>query len=150
MSVSNTGNVRISTISLTSTTWAQFNCGSGTGSIALLNPGDTTYCTANYTMNQTAYENAATAATVAGSMSTTIRASSTSLTASGGQVDAIVNIPTGYTASVLVSIDSCTLPTAAPGMLGGMPFSVPVVLLAHTEQCHCCRDTRTSGCTCPL
>jgi hypothetical protein len=47
-------------------------------------------------------------------MSTNITAASTSLTASSGQVDATVNIPTAYTASVAVSIDSCTLPSA-PG-----------------------------------
>jgi hypothetical protein len=128
MSVSNTGNVRISTISLSSTTWAQFNCASGTGSIALLNPGDTTSCTANYTMGQTAYENAATAATVSGSMSTTITAASASLTAS---VDATVDIPTSYTASVLVSIDSCTLPAAASGVLGGTVVPGPSGFCCH-------------------
>lgn len=118
ISLSNTGNMRINAINLTSTTWANFDCGSGTGIITLLNPGAITYCTANYTLDQTAYEAAA-----SGSMSTTITAASASLTASSGQVEATVNIPTAYTASVVVSIDSCTLPTS-PGECGSEPSSV--------------------------
>lgn len=117
VSVANTGNTRLQSITLTSATWTAIKCGgSGTGTIALLNPGDTLYCSANYTMTQSSYEGASTSSAATDSLSTTITAASANLTAQGGQVDLTVGVPTAYTAAMVVTIDSCSLPSDASGV----------------------------------
>jgi hypothetical protein len=111
--VSNTGNVRVSNITLTSDEWTGINCtGSGAANISLLNPGGTALCTASYTFTQTVFENAAASTTAAGSLATSIIATATGTTAPAA-VTANIAIPTAYSAAAVVHIDSCTIPATA-------------------------------------
>jgi hypothetical protein len=115
------GNTRLRNTSLASTQWTGFNCAiSDTNLISLLEPTSSTECTAMYTFDQATYEGAAADAN-SGSLATEINALSyaqnatLSYTVEPATGAEAVAIPTTYSASMSITIVSCTTLAARKG-----------------------------------
>lgn len=111
ITVSNTGNTRISNITLSSSNWTNITCAcSASENITQLVPGESQQCTANITFTQDLFEAVAVGAS-SGRLATQLTAAAAG-SPSVGNITALLDVMTQYAASVEVNIDSCTVPDA--------------------------------------
>lgn len=141
--MSNTGNTRVSSITLTSAStaaWTGFTC-TGGHPIASIAPGITVHCSATFAFDQATYEGAATGSTASGSLATSITATATGANAPS-PVIASVPIATSYSAAAVVHIDSCTMPSTGERTV--------VLLLRQPYHCRSIGILRSAGMVAPV